>query len=264
MSGYTEVSEGPCKGTPIYEDLCKDPLVIGTLIRLANGGDGSTPTATLLVADGDVVRLVGADPDRRREAAFFVSKYLDSDRLMEIEHARLNELGTMLAKKVKVQEPIQIKGVNKLKIRELDASRVKEITRIYRKVFNSYPFPIDDPEYILKTMKGNVRYFGIEKKGNLIALASAEIDRAGSNAEMTDFATMPEYRGNSLATLLLAAMEKGMSKSGIKTLFTIARLNSLAMNKTFLKLQYIYSGTLVKNTNIAGKIESMNVYYKHL
>jgi hypothetical protein len=59
-------------------------------------------------------------------------------------------------------------------------------------------------------------------------------------------------------------MEKRMRKAGIKTPFTIARLNSLAMNKTFLKLHYTYAGTLVKNTNIAGKIESMNVYYKHL
>jgi beta-lysine N6-acetyltransferase len=36
------------------------------------------------------------------------------------------------------------------------------------------------------------------------------------------------------------------------------------MNKTFLKFDYCYSGTLINNTNIAGSIESMNVYYKHL
>ncbi len=53
-----------------------------------------------------------------------------------------------------------------------------------------------------------------------------------------------------------------MKAQDIKTLYTIARLNSPAMNKTFLRLNYTYSGTLIKNTNIAGKIESMNVYYK--
>ena len=36
------------------------------------------------------------------------------------------------------------------------------------------------------------------------------------------------------------------------------------MNKTFLNAGYNYSGTLTKNTQIAGKIESMNVWYKHL
>ena len=29
-------------------------------------------------------------------------------------------------------------------------------------------------------------------------------------------------------------------------------------------IDYTYSGTLIKNTNIVGNIESMNVYYKHL
>ena len=43
-----------------------------------------------------------------------------------------------------------------------------------------------------------------------------------------------------------------------------ARLNSIGMNKPFLNLKYSFSGTLIMNTNIAGKIESMNVYYKHI
>jgi len=55
-----------------------------------------------------------------------------------------------------------------------------------------------------------------------------------------------------------------MRKQGIKTLYTIARLDSIPMNKTFLKLNYCYSGTLINNTNIAGSIESMNIYYKYL
>ena len=81
---------------------------------------------------------------------------------------------------------------------------------------------------------------------------------------MTDFATSKKYLGNSLSVLLLGTMEKEMKKQGIKTLYTIARLNSIPMNKTFLRFNYTYSGTLVNNTNIAGQIESMNVYYKHL
>jgi len=223
-------------------------------------------SAPFFFSDGYVMEAFVPGFYRRREAACFVSKYLDSDRLMEVEHGRLDELGTLLTHTMKShsREPVQLKPAKKLKIRALDASHVKEIATIYREVFKSYPFPIHHPGYILKTMQENVSYFGIEKKGNLIALASAEVDTPESNAEMTDFATLPDYRGNNLATLLLSAMEKKMKKAGIKTLFTIARLNSPAMNKTFLKLQYSYSGTLVKNTNIAGNIESMNVYYKHI
>jgi hypothetical protein len=81
---------------------------------------------------------------------------------------------------------------------------------------------------------------------------------------MTDFATLPEYRGNNLSVSILSAMEKEMQKQKITTLYTIARLNSVPMTKTFLKLNYTYAGTLIKNTNIAGRIESMNVLFKHL
>jgi putative beta-lysine N-acetyltransferase len=222
--------------------------------------------APYFYSDGYIMEAFVPGFYKRREAAFFVSKYLDSDRLMEIEQSRLDELGTLLeeAKINQVVEPVHTKEANKMKLRALDKTHVNEVARIYREVFKSYPFPIDNPDYIMKTMNEDVRYFGVEKDGTLIALASTEIDRAGSNAEMTDFATLPGYRGNHLATLLLTAMEDKMKKAGIRTLFTIARLNSPAMNKTFIRQRYTYSGTLVKNTNIAGNIESMNVYYKHL
>ncbi len=59
-------------------------------------------------------------------------------------------------------------------------------------------------------------------------------------------------------------MEIEMKNQGMKTLYTIARLNSIAMNLTFLRSNYKYSGTLIKNTNISGQIESMNVYYKQI
>ncbi len=55
-----------------------------------------------------------------------------------------------------------------------------------------------------------------------------------------------------------------MKKRGIKTSYSIARAVSYGMNITFAKHGYIYSGTLVNNTNIAGSIESMNVWHKIL
>lgn len=139
-----------------------------------------------------------------------------------------------------------------------------EISAVYKRVFKSYPFPIHDPNYIRKTMRDRIRYFGIRDQGELLALSSAEMDLVAKNAEMTDFATLPEARGKKSAFHLLRAMEGEMKHLGIKTLYTIARLTSLPMNKTFLKQGYTYSGTLINNTNIAGSIESMNVLYKHI
>jgi hypothetical protein len=57
-------------------------------------------------------------------------------------------------------------------------------------------------------------------------------------------------------------MEQELAKAGCQTFYTIARLHSLPMNKTFMNMAYRYSGTLINNTQIMGKIESMNVWYK--
>lgn len=196
------------------------------------------------------------------EDAFFVSKFLNSDRLLNIETNQLYDLADLLSKSEKNQKKFTL--TSKDKLIQLSSSRADEIAKVYGKVFDSYPFPVFDPEYILETMRSHVQYFGIERNGSLIALASAEIDKQGKNAEMTDFATLPKFRGNNLSVILLNEMEKKMQEQQITTLYTIARLNSVPMNKTFLKLNYSYAGTLIKNTNIAGKIESMNVLFKHM
>lgn len=197
------------------------------------------------------------------ETAFFVSKFLNSDRLLEIETDKLNELRIMLneQKTMYYNKSVNTKGI---RLRELAKEDNKQIAEIYREVFVTYPFPIYNPEFILKTIHEGTQYFGAEIDGQLVALASAEVDERAKNAEMTDFATLPQFRGRSLAVILLGKIEDTMKAQGITTLYTIARLNSIGMNKTFLKMNYCYSGTLIKNTHIAGKIESMNVLYKHI
>ncbi len=197
-----------------------------------------------------------------QEDVFFISKFLNSDRLLNIENDKLSDLSGLLSITKKKKTSFNLLKQDTLL--QLKEGHAEEIARLYKKVFKSYPFPVFDPEYIRNTMQSNVQYFGIKRNGKLIALASAEIDIIGRNAEMTDFATLEEYRGNNLSVILLSEMEKKMFKQNITTLYTIARLNSTPMNKTFLKLNYKYAGTLIKNTNIAGKIESMNVLFKHL
>lgn len=195
-------------------------------------------------------------------AAFFVSKFLNSDRLLDIETEKLNNLSQML----KVQDSITPNGTDysNVTVRKLEKEDYEQITDIYREVFVTYPFPIYNPGYVLKTFQEGTQYFGVESNGKLVALASAEVDEEGKNAEMTDFATLPDQRGKNLSVLLLNALEKSMKEQGITTLYTMARLNSIGMTKTFLKMDYCYSGTLIKNTNIAGKIESLNILYKHI
>ena len=139
-----------------------------------------------------------------------------------------------------------------------------EMSRLYAEVFATYPFPIHDPDYLRLTMREAVAYYCIRLDGEIKALASAEMDPGAGNVEMTDFATRPEARGRGYAVSLLRRMESDMARRGLRTAYTIARAGSAGMNITFAKLGYAFAGTLVNNTNIGGRIESMNVWYKQI
>jgi putative beta-lysine N-acetyltransferase len=139
-----------------------------------------------------------------------------------------------------------------------------EMSRVFKAVFETYPFPIFDPQYLLDSIHGHATYFCIRKDNHIVALAAAEIDLVNRAAEMTDFATLSEYRRQGMADCLLNVMDAEMKQQGMQTAFSIARSLSAGMNITFVKNGYRYGGTLGNNTYIAGRIESMNIWYKHL
>jgi putative beta-lysine N-acetyltransferase len=138
------------------------------------------------------------------------------------------------------------------------------ISRLYRQVFATYPFPVHRPGYLKGTMKAGSRYFAGRREGCMAAVAAAEIHRHDQDAEMTDFATRPRYRNQGLAGSLLRHMEKAVRRQGVRTAFTIARAASPGMNAVFQKNGYRYAGLLRNNTQIAGRLESMTVWYKPL
>lgn len=198
---------------------------------------------------------------QNKEAVFFMSKFFDPTRKITPE-AATQTLEKLLSESMETEQANLFPG---FKLKEAELKDCEEMVQLYGQVFKSYPFPIMNAEYIQKTMsEGMVRYFTVRDQKKLIGLSSAEIDINNKNAEMTDFAVLPAYRGKKLAGILLNAMETEMKKLQFKTLYTIARLNSLGMNKTFLKQGYLYAGLLKNNTNISGKIENMCVYYKTL
>lgn len=219
--------------------------------------------APLFFANGFILEAYIPKFIANKDDVFFVSKFLNSDRLLNFETNQLLKFKQLLSEGYAPSNKINKKGTD-YSVRKLSEADTVEMTAIYGEVFESYPFPIHDASYLAKTMRENIQYYGVETKGKIVALASSEIDKKGKNAEMTDFATLQGHGGKNLASLLLDTMEKDMGKQGIKTLFTIARLNSIPMNKTFLRFNYEYSGTLIKNTNISGNIESMNIYFKHI
>ncbi|MEA1887399.1 MAG: hypothetical protein U9N72_09330 [Bacteroidota bacterium] len=109
----------------------------------------------LFKADGYITEAHIPGFIRGKEDIYFVSKFLNSDRLLGIETEMLTKLSNFL---------LGDKGEK------------------------TYPFPIHDPDFIRKSMRVNTRYFDIKnKKNEYIAVSSAEIEPDNLSAEMTDF-----------------------------------------------------------------------------
>ncbi|MDF1558887.1 MAG: putative beta-lysine N-acetyltransferase [Bacteroidales bacterium] len=191
----------------------------------------------------------------------FLMKYMTEERHIP-EHDALQAFQDMLIKPATAnKKPLD----DIFTIRPLKVADINDMITIFKQVFKTYPFPIFEPSFLLKSMQENeTRYFGVFHDHNLIAVSSAECNTADKNAEMTDFAVLPKYRGKRLAIHLLSFMEKELVRSDFKTFYTISRLKSLSMNKTFYNSGYKYSGTLIQNTQISGNIENMNVWYKNI
>lgn len=196
------------------------------------------------------------------EDAYFMGKYFSESRMMVKNKKEIKEiLNTAFSKsdgdnKVVLPEELSYKLC--------DVTDVSPIVDIFKNVFETYPFPVHKHEYIKGTMNENVFYFSVRENNRIVALASSEMDSPSQSVEMTDFATLPEYRGKGVAIYLLQKMEQEMKKRDIKTAYTIARASSYGINIIFARSEYKYSGTLLKNTNISGNLESMNIWHKRL
>ncbi|WP_332450781.1 putative beta-lysine N-acetyltransferase [Methanoculleus sp.] len=138
------------------------------------------------------------------------------------------------------------------------------LATIYRKVFVTYPVPVQDPAYLAREMHHNLHCFCIRDGEKIAAIASAAVDPESKFAEMTGFATLPEYQGCGFSDHLLRQMEAKMRSIGIKTAFAIARARSYPANIIFARTGYTHAGTVPGCVNICGSLEDMSVWYRLL
>ncbi|MGA7826209.1 MAG: putative beta-lysine N-acetyltransferase [Geobacteraceae bacterium] len=205
-------------------------------------------------------RIPGFYPEG--EDLSFMGKFFTTVRAQEQEPQLVKDVlaKAEAASKVSVLPPLPAGFTSRVAGEE----DVEEMAKVYCEVFASYPFPIHDPDFLRSAMKDSTLFFGVWNGTKIAALSSAEMDTGSASAEMTDFATPPAFRGNGFALHLLREMEGAIKLLGIRALFTIARAYSFGMNMTFARDGYHYGGTLTNNTNISGRLESMNVWYKML
>ncbi len=197
-----------------------------------------------------------------REDCHFMARYYDRQRGIEPAQQEIAKVISLAREVNPAKRPNPSRHYTIKRCRPKDC---REMAELFGTVFETYPFPVEDPEYIDQTMASDVIYFGVKDQNEqLVSLASAELDPQAANVEMTDFATVPSHRRQGLARHLLRVMEEKMREKEMAVAYTIARAKSIGMNKTFAYAGYKFGGTLIRNTQICGKLESMNVWYKQL
>ena len=271
ISDGSRVQHGPMNDRIYLMQLAKNPgrELPRKLIRMAHEHGYSKifakvprPTADGFINVGYQTEALVPGFYNNREDGFFLGYYLDEERAEESQpelYERCRKIA--LAKSDTVSSPLDAS----FELCKCGKKDIQEMAEIYREVFQTYPFPIFDPEYLEATMEGHVDYFGMRcEECGLVALAAAEAEEKSASVEMTDFATLPHWRGHGLATHLLEAMERFAKREGLKTSYTIARAAMPGINITFGRKDYKWCGRLKNNTQISRGIESMNVWYKKL
>ena len=150
-------------------------------------------------------------------------------------------------------------------IRTAKSEDIPRLIRLYDQVFETYPTDLTNKAYLQEIMKNKTSIFKIVLHGdNLISAASITIDKFTGSAELTDCGTLKEYRAQGLMSHLVSALEDEAAALGLITVYTIARALSVGINASFSKHGYIYLGRFIKNCNICGSFEDMNLWSKRL
>ena len=274
--GHSRVQHGPNSDRVylMHLDPSDYPGIVGELVKLAKASHYSKIFAKVpasltqaFAKAGFVTEALAPDffptaDGKGRESGYFMARFFESWRQREENPGLV--LDVLRTATVKGREGGPKRPPKGWTFERLKPEEAGDMAKLYSRVFATYPFPIHDPAYIRETMESHVIYFGLRQQGELMALASCETDEHTGLVEMTDFATDREARGAGIAYHLLAHMDRRMTEAGFRTAYTIARAVSYGMNITFARRGYSYAGTLMRNTNISGALESMNVWCKPL
>ncbi|MEH7276168.1 putative beta-lysine N-acetyltransferase [Neobacillus vireti] len=160
-----------------------------------------------------------------------------------------------------IDKPSPSKGYE---LKKATVNCAEELADLYRQVFQIYPTPLHDPEYVKKTMEEGTIYYVFFYQGKIVSAASAEVNSFYKNAELTDCATLKEHRKYGLMKIILIELEEELKRKGVYCSYSIARSLSFGMNAVLFQLGYKYRGRLMNNCYIYDKLENMNMWVKNL
>lgn len=141
-----------------------------------------------------------------------------------------------------------------------------QISQLIAETFPEYPTPSSESAYIQKYIEEGNPFHGIrDKDRRLVACASADLFPQARTAELTDCATLPEYRGQGYMRALLVSLMKRLShRQHYPTAFTMARARIPGINILFKQLGFQFCGRLSRSCLIGDGLEDMNIWARQL
>ncbi|WP_369899814.1 putative beta-lysine N-acetyltransferase [Bacillus manliponensis] len=192
--------------------------------------------------------------------AYFFVKYTSDERRNSMRWVEEDNIVADVQKKEVKEKEIP----KEFTLRIATEEDAEELADVFGKVFEVYPTPLNDSDYVRKTMEEDTIYYVYETEGRIVSTASAEMNLHERNAELTNCATLPEYRKHGFMKSLLRKLEEELNDRSIFCSYTIARSLSFGMNAAFHQLGYTYTGRLANNCYIFDKLEDMNIWVKDL
>ncbi|WLR49683.1 putative beta-lysine N-acetyltransferase [Bacillus tianshenii] len=194
--------------------------------------------------------------------AFILTKYLGPSRAVSQYVQQNNDVMKVVDSDTKV---IEKKAMNSaFTIHQATASDAPGLAALYKKVFKVYPTNVHDPQYLIEEMGSNYLFVVMKDGEQVISAASAFIRPEYKCAEITDCATDPDYRGQSLLPPIVIKLEELLAEKGVGMAYSLTRAQSYGMNLTVKRLGYTYQGCLVNNCIISSGFEDMNIWTKLL
>ncbi|MFT8313699.1 MAG: putative beta-lysine N-acetyltransferase [Clostridium sp.] len=193
---------------------------------------------------------------------YFLSKFITVERKMSMVIPEEEEV--LIKSREYADENYKYDKYNQYFIRNACKEDAKQLAELYDSVFETYPSPMNNPDYIKFVMDHDVFFKIAVYENKIISAASADMDPTNLNVEMTDCATDRSHRGKGLVGRLIFELEKELKNKQYKVLYSMARSISTGMNIVFSKHDYEYSGRLVNHCHICGKFEDMNIWVKIL
>lgn len=194
------------------------------------------------------------------EDAICASYFVDAERQIS---TRKDEENMILQQSTGISDNLLQKG-DQFKVRTATPEDIPEMIKLFASVFESYPSPVFSAEYLVKAMSENVIFKVAEENGMIISIASADMDKINMNAEITDCATYPAYRGKGLLRNIISSLESELKDSRFRSVYSLSRAINPGINIALGNLNYRYSGRLVNNCHICGGFEDMNIWVKKL